>query len=118
MRNSLLSLLAASMLLTSPSVAQIERVNDASLLLRAASFGASMNTAITYQLVEYEPGRWIVHAQYSPPSATNWLVLESPMSGPGAGYVKFANGERETIILDVLKIDSCYGTTGEVRVGW
>ncbi len=118
MRKVLLRLLAATLLLIAPAFAQIERVNDASLLLRAASFGATMNTAITYQLVEYQPGRWMVHAQYEPPSTLNWLVMDSPMSGPNAGYVRFANGQKETITLDVLKIDYCYGTTGEVRVGW
>lgn len=118
MRTFVLSLLAASILLAAPALAQVERVNDASLLLRSASFGATMNTAVTYQLVEYQPGRWMVHAQYEPPGTLNWLVMESPMSGPNAGYVKFANGQKETITLDVLKIDYCYGTTGEVRVGW
>ena len=40
------------------------------------------------------------------------------MSGPKAGYVIFTNGKKENLILDVLVIDTCYGITGEVRVGW
>lgn len=96
----------------------MERANNASLLLRSASFGATMETAITYQLSEYEPGHWIAQAQYAEPSSVNWMVVSAPMGGPNAGYIVFVNGENEMMTLDVLAIDECYGTTGEIRIGW
>lgn len=104
--------------LSAPTWAQEERANNASLLLRTASFGATMETAITYVLTEYEPGHWIANAQYAPPSTLNWMVVAAPMGGPNAGYIQFLNGEHETMTVDVLQIDECYGTTGEIRIGW
>lgn len=77
-----------------------------------------MDTAVTYVLTEYQPGRWLANAQYAPPGALNWMVIAAPMGGPNAGYVQFLNGEHETMTLDVLEIDECYGTTGEIRIGW
>jgi hypothetical protein len=119
MRYPVILLLVFALLSATCSVgAQVERANDASLLLRTASFGATAETAVTYVLTEYEPDRWIVYAQYAPPSSLNWMVIEAPMGGPKAGYILFANGENETMTLDVLKIDQCYGTTGEIRIGW
>lgn len=108
----------AVMASSSAAHAQAERANDASLLLRTASFGATMETAVTYVLTEYEPDRWIVYAQYAAPSSVNWMVIQAPMGGPNAGYIVFLNGENETMTLDVLNIDQCYGTTGEIRIGW
>ena len=107
-----------SLFLLMPAAAQVERANNASLLLRSASFGATMETAITYQLSEYEPGHWVAQAQYAEPSAVNWMVVSAPMGGPNAGYIVFVNGENEMMTLDVLTIDECYGTTGEIRIGW
>lgn len=112
----LLTLLMLGCLL--PAWGQMDRASDASVLLRAASFGATMGTATVYLLSEYEPDRWIVQAQLGAPSSVAWAVKDAPMGGPNAGYVVFVNGENETMTLDVLKIDTCFGTTGEIRIGW
>ena len=101
-----------------PALAQVERSNDASLLLRAASFGATIGTNTTYLLSEYQPDHWVVQAQTAPPSKVNWAVTQAPMGGARAGYIVFVNGDKETLTIDVLKIDECYGTTGEIRIGW
>ena len=106
------------MLLTLPVLAQIERINDANLLMRAASFGVTIGTPTTYVLTEYSPGHWIAQAQDTPPSSLNWAVKEAPMGGPNAGYIVFVNGENEVMTVDVLTIDECYGTTGRLRNGW
>jgi hypothetical protein len=119
MRQTLLLLFCAFLFAASPPLlAQEERAHNATLLLRTASFGATMETAVTYQLAEYQPGRWIAHAQYAEPSTVNWMVIAAPMGGPNAGYVQFLNSENETMTIDVLLIDQCYGTTGEIRIGW
>jgi hypothetical protein len=110
--------LLLTLALALPALGQMDRANDASLLLRTASFGATMETSITYVLTEYQPGQWIAQAQNAPPSSLNWMVIQAPMGGPNAGYIVFLNGEQEKMTIDVLKIDECYGTTGEMRIGW
>lgn len=96
----------------------IERAYDATLLMRTATFGAPADVPTTYRLHEYQEGRWVIHATPSPLTSETWTVVEAPMGGPRAGYVTFANSEKETKTLDVLTIDQCYGITGEVRIGW
>ena len=114
-----LFLALALFMLSSPALSQsIERTNDANLLMRAASFGSDVGTDTVYSLMEAPPGRWVAYAQRGQASSDTWVVTASPMSGPKAGYVIFTNGKKENLILDVLVIDTCYGITGEVRVGW
>ena len=97
---------------------QAERAVDATVLLRTASFGAHADSPLTYVFSEYQPDRWIVWAQNAPPSTVNWMVLDSPMGGANAGYIRFANSKKEVMTLDVLKIDACYGPGGDIRIGW
>lgn len=86
--------------------------------MRAASFGSDISTGTIYTLMEAPPGRWVAYAQQGQLSKTTWVVTDSPMSGPKAGYVTFTNSENEKFTLDVLVIDTCYGITGDIRVGW
>jgi hypothetical protein len=118
LRKTILLVVLALLAFCPPACAQLERANDASLLLRTASFGQTMGSSTTYVLTEYQPDHWIVQAQNSPPSSLNWAVTAAPMGGANAGYVVFTNGENESMTLDVLKIDECYGTSGDIRIGW
>lgn len=114
-------LLFASLFLLFPhsvSAQEIERTNNASLLMRSAAFATDMGPGICYTLLEAEPGHWIAYAQRGQLTAVTWAVVSSPMSGPNAGYVTFINGENEKLTLDVLEIDTCYGVSGEIRIGW
>lgn len=108
------------MLSVLPASAQVpvERATDAAVLMRTASFGAHADTVLTYVFTEYAPDRWVVQAQNAPLSKVNWMVLDAPMGGPNAGYVRFANSDKEVMTLDVLKIDVCYGPAGDIRIGW
>lgn len=102
-----------------PGLAQeIERTNNASLLMRSAAFATDMGPGICYTLLETEPGHWVAYAQRGQLTSVTWTVVSSPMSGPNAGYVTFINGENEKLTLDVLEIDTCYGVSGEIRIGW
>ena len=113
----IVALIALSLL--SPLEAQsIERTNRAELLMRSASFGTDIGPGICYTLMETSPGHWVAYAQRGELSPVTWAVVASPMSGPNAGYVTFVNGENEKLTLDVLEIDTCYGVTGEIRIGW
>lgn len=108
-------------LIVSSCGAQIEagkRSGDASILLRAASFGATIDSKTTYVLSEYEPGLWVAQAQLTPVSEDHWIVKEAPMYGDHAGFITFYNSLGKKLVLDVLKITTCYGTAGEIRIGW
>ncbi len=114
----LAGLLTLLVLGTAASSQEIERTQNANLLMRSASFGSDISLGTIYTLVETLPGRWVAYAQRGELSSVTWRVIESPMSGAKAGYVTFLNGENEKLVLDVLEIETCYGITGEIRVGW
>jgi len=86
--------------------------------MRSAAFGTDIGPGVVYTLVEIQPGRWAAYAQRGQPGEGTWTVESSPMSGPRAGYVTFINSKNEKLTLDVLQIDSCYGFSGDLRIGW